>query len=207
MSNSGWVEIENLPVADDRVDIIISNCVINLSPDKKRVFQEAFRVLKPGGRLMVSDIVLLKQLPEGFKNSITAYLGCVAGAISKEGYLRAIREAGFQETRILGEETFPVELFANDPTAEEIVQSLKLSREKAKDSAKSVAGLKVSAVKPVAMQLHSKTPSPARGEGGPDENYLAPLGHSTISIDNFSKQESRSFEEIFLGRLDDPFHK
>jgi len=141
-------EIENLPVANNHVDVVISNCVINLSPDKKRVFQEAFRVLKPGGRLMVSDIVLLKELPEEVKKSVTAYLGCVAGAISKEGYLRAIREAGFQESRVLGEETFPVELYANDPTAKEIVKNLNLSQEKAKDLAKSVASLKVSAVKP-----------------------------------------------------------
>jgi arsenite methyltransferase len=143
-------EIENLPVADNHVDVVISNCVINLSPDKKRVFQEAFRVLKPGGRFMVSDIVLLKELPEEVKKSVAAYLGCVAGAVSKEGYLKAIREAGFQETRVLGEETFPVELYANDPTSKEIIKNLNLSQEKAKDLAKSVASLKVSAVKPAA---------------------------------------------------------
>jgi SAM-dependent methyltransferase len=143
-------EIENLPVADNHVDVVISNCVINLSPDKKRVFREAFRVLKPGGRLMVSDIVLLKKLPEEVKKSVAAYLGCVAGAITKEGYLKAIREAGFPEPRVLGEEAFPVELYATDPTAREIVKNLKLSQEKAKDLAKAVASLKVSAVKPAA---------------------------------------------------------
>ena len=76
-------EIENLPVADNYVDVIISNCVINLSNDKKRVFEEAFRVLKPGGRLMVSDIVVLKELPDFIKESIDAYIGCVAGALHK----------------------------------------------------------------------------------------------------------------------------
>ncbi len=80
-------EIENLPVADNAVDVIISNCVINLAPDKKRVFDEAFRVLKPGGRLMVSDIVLTKELPAALKNSIEAYVGCVAGASKKDDYL------------------------------------------------------------------------------------------------------------------------
>ncbi len=76
-------EIENLPVSNDSVDVIISNCVINLAPDKPRVFGEAFRVLKPGGRLMVSDIVLTKPLPAALKNSIEAYVGCVAGASLK----------------------------------------------------------------------------------------------------------------------------
>ncbi len=143
-------EIENLPVADDHADIIISNCVINLSPDKKRVFQEAFRVLKPGGRLMVSDIVLLKALPEEVKNSVAAYIGCLAGALSKKDYLGAIQEAGFQETRVIDEVTFPADLVANDPTIREIkiMKNLNMSREKARELAQSVVSIKVSAVKP-----------------------------------------------------------
>jgi len=141
-------EIENLPVGDNQVDIIISNCVINLSPNKKRVFQEAFRVLKPGGRLMVSDIVLLKDLPGEIKNSVAAYVGCVAGATTKKDYLETIRAAGFEETKVLGEDNFSVELLANDPTAVEIVKNLKLSPERARDLANSVVSLKVSAIKP-----------------------------------------------------------
>ena len=141
-------EIENLPVANNLVDIIISNCVINLSPDKKRVFQEAFRVLKPGGRLMVSDIVLLKELPEEVKSSIVAYIGCLAGAVTKNEYLGAIREAGFRDTRVIDEATFPTELLANDPTTREIIKNLKLSREKVKDLAHAVVSMKISAVKP-----------------------------------------------------------
>jgi ubiquinone/menaquinone biosynthesis C-methylase UbiE len=141
-------EIENLPVADRSVDVVISNCVINLSPEKRRVFNETFRVLKSGGRLMVSDIVLLKELPEEIKNSVAAYVGCVAGAITKKEYLEAIQAAGFKETKVLGEATFPTEFLANDPTAREVGKNLKLSREKAKDLASSVVSIKASAIKP-----------------------------------------------------------
>jgi arsenite methyltransferase len=145
-------EIENLPVADDHADIIISNCVINLSPNKRRVFQEAFRVLKPGGRLMVSDIVLLKELPDEVRSSVAAYIGCLAGAVSKKDYLGAIEEAGFQETKVIDEVTFPTELVANDPTIREIkiMKNLNMSREKARELARSVVSMKVSAVKPAA---------------------------------------------------------
>lgn len=90
-------EIENLPVADKTVDLLISNCVINLAPNKKRVFEEAFRVLKPGGRLMISDIVLLKKLPETIKKSRRAYVGCVSGATMKNEYLALLKDAGFQK--------------------------------------------------------------------------------------------------------------
>jgi arsenite methyltransferase len=143
-------EIENLPVADNRVDIVISNCVINLAPDKERVFQEAFRVLRPGGRLMVSDIVLKKELPEQIRTSVAAYTACVAGAETRENYLGAIRGAGFQEIRILDETVFPIKAFANDPTAQEIVKNLRLTPQKARELGESVISVKVSAMKPAA---------------------------------------------------------
>ena len=141
-------EIENLPVGDNQVDIIISNCVINLSPNKERVFKEAFRVLRPGGRLMVSDIVLLKELPKEIKNSVAAYISCIAGATTKKEYLRKIQAAGFKETKVQGEAAFPTEFLANDPTVREVVKNLKLSRKKAEDLASSVVSIKVSAIKP-----------------------------------------------------------
>jgi arsenite methyltransferase len=141
-------EIENLPVADNQVDVIISNCVINLSPDKKRVFREAFRVLRSGGRLMVSDIVLLKELPVEIRNSVAAYVGCMAGAVTKREYLEAIRGAGFEDTKVVDEAAFPTDFLANDPTAGEIAKNLRLPREKAEDLARSVVSIKVSAVKP-----------------------------------------------------------
>jgi arsenite methyltransferase len=88
-------EIEHLPVADNTVDVIISNCVINLSPDKPQVFREAFRTLKPGGKLAVSDIVTNGPLPEAVKASLSAWAGCVSGAWEAQDYIAAIQQAGF----------------------------------------------------------------------------------------------------------------
>jgi len=141
-------EIENLPAADNSMDAVISNCVINLSPDKRRVFQEAFRELKPGGRMIISDMVLLKKLPDFIKNSIEAYVGCVAGAINKEEYLRYIKQAGFQDVKVTNETSFPMELVTNDPTASKVIENLKISTEKLKDLSGSVASIKVYGVKP-----------------------------------------------------------
>lgn len=93
-------DIENLPVEDNSIDVIISNCVINLAPDKKRVFKEAFRVLKQGGKLMVSDVVLTKPLPEELKNDKELLIGCVSGAILKEDYLKLMAQAGFSDIKI-----------------------------------------------------------------------------------------------------------
>ena len=94
-------EIENLPVADGTVDAVISNCVINLSPDKGRVFREAFRALKAGGRLLVSDIVLTGELPPGAKEDEELWAACVSGALAEQEYLRLIREAGFSEVSVV----------------------------------------------------------------------------------------------------------
>ncbi len=96
-------EIEYLPVADNSVDVVISNCVINLSPDKAQVFKETYRALRPGGRVMVSDIVLLKELPDAVKSSVAAYTGCIAGASKKEDYLAVIASAGFQDVEVISE--------------------------------------------------------------------------------------------------------
>ena len=96
-------EIEALPVADASVDVVISNCVINLVPDKARAFREIARVLKPGGRMMVSDMVLDRPLPEWVRESAQGYVACVSGALLREEYLRLIGEAGLQEVEILAE--------------------------------------------------------------------------------------------------------
>ena len=140
-------EIENLPVADNSVDVIVSNCVINLSPDKARVFQESFRVLKPGGRLMVSDIVLLKELPDFIRDSIAAYIGCISGALMKDEYIEVIRGAGFREVTIVDETVFPIECMANDPTAKMIIDKMNVPMEDVKGIASSVVSVKVQGIK------------------------------------------------------------
>ena len=93
-------EIEHLPVADNSADIIISNCVINLSPDKKQVFREAYRVLKPGGRLAISDVVAVKKLPDQIKKDLAAYSGCVAGAALVSDVKTMLSEAGFSGVKV-----------------------------------------------------------------------------------------------------------
>lgn len=103
-------EIENLPVENNSVDVIISNCVINLVPDKTKAFSESFRVLKPGGRLMVSDIVLREALPEAVLKSVDAYSACVSGAEIKEKYLEKIKDAGFIDVEVVKEIPFTVDL-------------------------------------------------------------------------------------------------
>lgn len=93
-------DIENLPIEDNSIDTIISNCVINLAPDKEKVFKEAYRVLKAGGRLMVSDIVLTKPLPEDLKTDKDLLVGCISGAILKDEYLSLLRQSGFNDIQI-----------------------------------------------------------------------------------------------------------
>ena len=101
-------EIEHLPVADASVDVIISNCVVNLSPDKPQVFRETLRVLKPGGRLMVSDLVLNRPLSEAMRHNVDLYVGCVAGASLKDEYLQLMRDAGFRDVQIVQEQGYTV---------------------------------------------------------------------------------------------------
>jgi ubiquinone/menaquinone biosynthesis C-methylase UbiE len=140
-------EIENLPVADNSVDVIISNCVINLAPNKKRVFEEAFRVLAPNGRITVSDIVLLKELPESVQKNVEAYAGCIAGAEIKDKYLELIRKAGFKEVKVLDEKTYPLEYIISEDTFKEAIDKLSMTQEELKETANSVVSVKVSAIK------------------------------------------------------------
>jgi SAM-dependent methyltransferase len=107
-------EIEALPVGDASVDVVISNCVLNLVPNKARAFREIYRVLKPGGRMMVSDIVLNRELPALVRRVGALYTACVGGAIGRDEYLRLLGEAGFEDVEITGE-TDAVELLLHSP--------------------------------------------------------------------------------------------
>ncbi len=143
-------EIENLPVADGCVDIVISNCVINLSPDKQKVFAEAFRVLRPGGRAMISDLMLSKELPEPIRSSIAAYTGCIGGAILKEEYLRLLTAVGFRNVRILEETAFSAAGAEMDSCVRAVAGSFDVPIDAVREAAGSVASVRVSGVKPPA---------------------------------------------------------
>ena len=110
-------EIEHLPVADNSVDVIISNCVVNLSPDKPQVFREAFRVLRSGGRLALSDIVTDGPLPQAIKDSLSAWAGCVAGALDVKDYIAMLEAAGFTKTEL-------VPVYFDQQTVDEYVKQI-----------------------------------------------------------------------------------
>ena len=99
-------EIENLPLEDEMVDVIISNCVINLSPDKDKVFSEAFRVLKPGGRMLISDIVTQGELPNEIRENLEMWAACVAGALDEKEYIQKIMNAGFEKVEVVAKNDF-----------------------------------------------------------------------------------------------------
>ncbi|MEM3386384.1 MAG: arsenite methyltransferase [Nitrososphaerales archaeon] len=114
-------DIENLPLSECSIDAVISNCVINLAPNKRRVFEEIYRVLNSSGRLVISDIVLLSELPPSVKEREDFYIGCVSGAMLKDDYINLIKQSGFKDVETVAETTFPLEqLSAN--TAEKLVK-------------------------------------------------------------------------------------
>jgi arsenite methyltransferase len=102
-------EIEHIPLPDRSVDVIISNCVINLSADKERVFAEAFRVLKPGGRLAVSDVVVRGEVPHAIRRSVELWIGCVAGALEDDTYRAKLAKAGFEAVELEPTRVYRVE--------------------------------------------------------------------------------------------------
>lgn len=140
-------EIENLPAADAVADVVISNCVINLVPDKKRVFAEALRVLKPGGRMMISDLVITRELPARIRESVEAYVGCLAGAMLRDEYIRIIEEAGFKEVRVVGETSFSFASLLDDPIAKQIIESAKISEDEARRTEGAVVSIKIAGYK------------------------------------------------------------
>jgi len=152
MGVHGFVEfreglIENLPVAAESADVVISNCVINLSPDKPTAFREAFRVLKPGGRLAVSDIVLSSPLPEELLGMAEAYVACLSGASTEDDYLAAIRGAGFVDVEFTRVAAGP--LFLGDFTDPMIQKAVEvLGKQKIEALADTVFSYKITARKP-----------------------------------------------------------
>jgi len=144
-------DVEDLPVASKVADVIVSNCVLNLVPNKAKAFEEAFRVLKPGGHFSVSDIVLEGELPENLKKVAEMYAGCISGAIQKEEYLRIVKEAGFtaitlQKERVI---SIPEEILKNYLTETEVtaflqskskIVSINLYAERAAEEKKSCCG-------------------------------------------------------------------
>jgi SAM-dependent methyltransferase len=141
-------EIENLPAADRSVDVVISNCVINLSTAKDRVFAETYRVLKPGGRAMISDLVLSGDLPESVAGSLAAYAGCIAGAVRKEEYLRLMEAAGFRDVRVVRESRFELPESEREAYTRGIAGGFPVPPEALRQAAGSVATVQVSGEKP-----------------------------------------------------------
>ena len=139
--------IEDLPIVSNSVDVIISNCVINLSPDKPQVFREAFRVLKPGGRIAVSDILLSAPLPEDIARLAEAYVACLGGALVAEEYLQGIKDAGFVEiktSRVSAAGMF--DGLTGDPLGEE-AEAL-IGAQRLQDVVQTVWSYKIEATKP-----------------------------------------------------------
>lgn len=142
-------DIEQLPLDDTIANHVISNCVINLSANKGEVYKEAFRVLKPGGRLAVSDIVLEKDLPAFIRNSPVGHIACVAGAERLDRYLQYVEEAGFQDIEIETKASFPLELMLAIPEVSKLAKELNfdLNGEMARDVASRVISITLSAKK------------------------------------------------------------
>ncbi len=150
-SNTEFIngDIEDLPLDDQIADHVISNCVINLSLKKGDVYKEAYRVLKPGGKLSISDIVLERELPDFVKKSLAGHVACVSGAEKIEDYLRYVKEAGFKDIKIESKAEFPLELMLTDPNVMKIAKTMNfnLDSEEAKDIASRVSSISLSATK------------------------------------------------------------
>ena len=139
--------IEALPIEDESVDAIISNCVINLSPEKHKVYAEAYRVLRPGGRVMVSDVVLERVLPDAVLQSVEAYMGCVGGASLREPYLQTIRDAGFSEVRVDRESCFGDTIDLDAPEIAAAMERLGVDADQARAYGNAVTSLHIFARK------------------------------------------------------------
>jgi arsenite methyltransferase len=150
-------EMEEMPLPSESVDVIISNCVINLSPDKDAVFGEAYRVLRPGGRLSISDIVVSGDLPPLIRSQLDAWAGCLAGALEETVYLNKIRAAGFEQVEVVSRDTSTVDeatgwdevqVIVTGEDSQEAKGLLAAAGLSPHDLASKVASIKVTAHKP-----------------------------------------------------------
>lgn len=142
-------DIEELPLKNSIANHVISNCVINLSLNKDKVYKEAYRVLKEGGKLSISDIVLERELPHFVKDSLAGHIACVSGAEKLEDYLQYVKDAGFKNVKVESKSEFPLELMLTDPQVMKIAREMNFSldSEQAKDIASSVTSISLSAIK------------------------------------------------------------
>lgn len=117
-------DIEDMPIGGNQADVVVSNCVLNLVPDKKKAFSEIYRILKPGGHFSISDVVIQGQLPDGLRNDAEMYAGCVSGAILKDDYLELIQQTGFKHIQVQKERAIhiPDDILKNYLSADEIKQ-------------------------------------------------------------------------------------
>ncbi|NMB99368.1 MAG: arsenite methyltransferase [Thermoanaerobaculaceae bacterium] len=140
--------IEEIPLGNEIADLVISNCVINLSPQKDKVFKESFRILKKGGKLVVSDIVLKRNLPQFILSSKELYSSCVSGAVLKDIYLKMIASAGFHNIEILSEKSFPLNLCINELQTDEISNWIANNKKEAEEASDSLLSITVKGEKP-----------------------------------------------------------
>ena len=141
-------DLESLPVEDNSVDLVISNCVINLVPDRTPVYREALRVLKPGGRVSVSDTIQTVALPDALLDTEVAKAGCISAVVTKESYLASLSEAGFAEVRIDSETPYPPDLGFEERLIEGLRDEQGVSEEAVRAAARSLVSIMVTAVKP-----------------------------------------------------------
>ncbi len=141
-------DLESLPVDDDSVDLVISNCVINLVPDRTQVYREALRVLRPGGRISVSDTIQTVPLPSALLNTEVAKAGCISAVVTKEAYLASLTEAGFAEVRIESEAPYPSDIGFEERLIDGLRDEQGVPEEAVRTAARSLISIMVTAVKP-----------------------------------------------------------
>lgn len=141
-------ELEALPVVDASVDLVISNCVINLVPDRLQVYREAFRVLKPGGHFAISDTLVTEEVPDAFLQSSLAKMACLSATGTAEDYVRLIEDAGFQQVQVVNQTEYPQDLAFEDSVVEALTEELGVVPEMVENAARSMISVSIVGRKP-----------------------------------------------------------